>query len=966
MNKRSVLKLSFLIVAIAALTVLLSFNIFAEDIKITYDFGGTLQYDYTERGENITIPSQDLPDEYIHYGWMDRYGNLYTAGTEIIARENMVLYSAFGPTVKNEAQLLSAVNNGCTYIKLGTHFAIDEVINLNDGIFVIDTNGYTLTMNTSLSGIYAKDTGISFVGKGKVAHTSNGTGFSLDGFINLSPEIKSVSRMFITVSEGTTVSTDLTFVNITTNIERYEGAFEVNVYGNLACDMLVRTNGISTSKFTFHEKCTLDTTCNYFFEDISQCTAPLLMSLYIKGGAYTCKQLAGYAQDSARYKASITGGTFSKDITNCFPDKNYVFEYYKTKDVYIFKSCNHNGPVISGMPKSCTTAAYLTFKCNYCEIEYVEAFPNGIGHTEIVTISSNFVTTEKETLPGYYKYYCQRCGNERYEVFFPDPVDVWVNVVIINQKGEKQTIRVPSNMLYSFNGTRLMSFSTEYIQYEYNITQENIISVEIPLGTTEIYGNYQHNAAVGVFCRNPHLQEVVLPLSLKNINQYAFSFMEQLTTITGLENVTGTISNNAFEQYHHKVVLDQMIVNANTIGTNAFKNIRMKALTIGSNVYNIQNGAFALEGDVSLTNEIFVVGNFSANHKNLTEVLGSVVPKNYNSSNQQFGARPIVYLDHQCDVTVYPSTCTTAGYTHYICKYCSYEKIADETPAGAHSFDYENLIHVDATCLDQGYDVAICTICFEEDASTKVPNEARNPNNHSFTDGEGPKFVDINTGAYISDGSVCMNYYYMVGKCKCGAIDVNAPFPEEGVNPPSPTGHTWDRENFIEYNPPTCGEWGSAVVECKVCKARNTAQLKPTDDNHKWGNPVVIKEATCIEGGINEFRCTVCNSEEGTKRVSVKKDPKNHAWDEGVVTKEPTETASGIMTFRCTRPGCRETTTQGIKRLTADHSLPTYAIVLIIVGAVLLAGGVALTLYFTLFKKKKISEGYKYKFNTLK
>ena len=72
------------------------------------------------------------------------------------------------------------------------------------------------------------------------------------------------------------------------------------------------------------------------------------------------------------------------------------------------------------------------------------------------------------------------------------------------------------------------------------------------------------------------------------------------------------------------------------------------------------------------------------------------------------------------------------------------------------------------------------------------------------------------------------------------------------------------------------------------------------------------------------------------------------------------------MTFRCTRPGCGETTTQGIKRLTADHSLPTYAIVLIIVGAVLLAGGVALTLYFTLFKKKKISEGYKYKFNTLK
>ena len=41
-------------------------------------------------------------------------------------------------------------------------------------------------------------------------------------------------------------------------------------------------------------------------------------------------------------------------------------------------------------------------------------------------------------------------------------------------------------------------------------------------------------------------------------------------------------------------------------------------------------------------------------------------------------------------------------------------------------------------------------------------------------------------------------------------------------------------------------------------------------------------------------------------------------------------------------------------------------LILIIVGGVVLVLGVGLTLYFTLFKKKRASDSYKYKFNTLK
>lgn len=41
----------------------------------------------------------------------------------------------------------------------------------------------------------------------------------------------------------------------------------------------------------------------------------------------------------------------------------------------------------------------------------------------------------------------------------------------------------------------------------------------------------------------------------------------------------------------------------------------------------------------------------------------------------------------------------------------------------------------------------------------------------------------------------------------------------------------------------------------------------------------------------------------------------NHKWDNGKVTKEPTVSAEGVKTFTCTNPGCKETKTEAIAKL---------------------------------------------------
>lgn len=523
-------------------------------------------------------------------------------------------------------------------------------------------------------------------------------------------------------------------------------------------------------------------------------------------------------------------------------------------------------------------------------------------------------------------------------------------------------MRIKADELYTFdksNKTQANSFSTEYIQYNYNITQENIISVEIPLGTTDIHGGFTHNAGVGLFCENPHLRQVVLPESLVNVQKYAFNNMPLLTSIVGIEHISGTIGERAFSQNHANVFIDHMVVNANTIGNYAFSNIRMNAVTFGKSVVTISGGSFHLDAGYEAAKEVFIEGYKPTGTDGLTvsAAMSEVGGKSYSSGSQQFGSRPIVFADHQYKITVNAPTCYEQGYTFYDCKNCSYEKKDDFKPMTTH--DFQN-IHVLPTCLTQGYYVDMCVNCGDEIDGTKVVKEARDPNAHDFTFDRGYLYIKNNVEVYET-GSICVDQYCIVGKCKCGALNRR---DLETAYIISPVGeHKYDTENAKVLKEPNCGEYGVAEYTCKTCGSKIEGPIPKTGENHKWDAGTVILVPTCTDTGIREFRCTICNGADGVKQTKINKDAKNHAWNEGFVEREPTEMVSGVMRITCTR--CNESFTEGINKLPPKQGLPLWAIILGSVGGVLLVGGVILTLYFTLFKKKRASDGYKYKFNTL-
>ena len=74
---------------------------------------------------------------------------------------------------------------------------------------------------------------------------------------------------------------------------------------------------------------------------------------------------------------------------------------------------------------------------------------------------------------------------------------------------------------------------------------------------------------------------------------------------------------------------------------------------------------------------------------------------------------------------------------------------------------------------------------------------------------------------------------------------------------------------------------------------------------HKYGEAVVLEEATCTTPGKQEAKCEVCGD---TKTSEIP--AKGHSYDDGVVTKEATCAKAGVKTHTCS--ACGDTYTEEI------------------------------------------------------
>lgn len=947
MNK---LKFNFLIASVFSILIALLFIFGATasaEVRVSfYENASNPSISFIESGDSITLPSPSVSSGAVSYGWITPSGDIYSDGSSILIEQNTVFYRAFGCEISSQDDLKAAISSGYTYVRLGSDIEFNESFTLSSGLFVFDTNGYTASFVTDGFAFEGNDIGLIFTGNGVVNHSfpSADPNFVLDSFVSFNSSAI-CEHMFLTVCKSVTVNTNIGLASISENISRFDDAFSIEIYGKLSCDRLLRTAGVKNASVKVFDTAEINTSSEFLLDDISStATNGINAILTVYGGSIYLDRSNGIAPNMKNYKVVLLGGRFSKDITGYFSDKNYSFT--ADNGMYRFNACTHDGPVFIPITVGCEDEVTVTYKCKYCDTLYDKYYKNGIGHTDTVSLHSECVTTEEETRPGYYKNECQKCGNVRYTPFYPNPSKVYVTVKYLDDKGESITVRVPSEELYTFDGTYLKSFGTEYVQDVYGAKQENIYYVELPLGTTQVYGNYKHEAGSGVFYRNDHITELILPQSLVNIDKYAFADMTRLEKLVGVEHISGTIGEKAFMQSSGALIYDHLTINATKLEKDAFRNVRMISVTFGENVSYIDDGAFGLnEGFDAIIEEVFVVGNETNDGATVSAVMGG----RYNQSNQQFGSLPLVFLNHTYSDESFNPSCSSQGYVRHTCVRCNY--YYDDAFVDPLEHDYEHIL-VPSTCVTYGYTADVCKACQHEKEGSRVQNMGTDKDNHDFTYGE----------TIICKGYICEVSYYTLSTCICGAIEADTDENRSEVYAPIGGGaHEWDVENEKIIVQPTCGDFGTSVQTCTICGKEKTLSIAPNPDEHDWTNdPIVEAAPNCKNSGTLVYKCAVCSSE---RRTYPSPNPENHIWDEGRILTKPTTEQIGKIFYSCTL--CDATRSEGLPKLPADTSMPTWLLILIIAVSVLLLAGVALAIYFTIFKKKRASSGYKYKFNTL-
>lgn len=924
------------------------------------------------------------------HGWFTRDGEFYAKGSSITVDSDMTLYIAKGGNVSMLDGLLVNVNRGSSYIKLTSNITCDSTLNLADKLTYLDLNGFTLYLTGTGYGFVGGNSGLIISG-GTIEHSYSGSDkdLGLSALIQLDPQ-GSASNLRFVIKEDASVITDQNLIEIKSDISSFENSLHLTVKGSLSSDRILRSFGIKDGLVEFENGSSFTTNCEYFFEDYGTYKASTLVKLIVNGGTFKLDTTSGYAKDQSLFKMIITEGSkplFSKDISSFFKDGNYSFK--SVTDGYEFDVCTHLGPVyIEPEVESCTDSVTVVHKCQYCDTLYEEYLENGIGHTFAISLAQDIINTEEETQAGCYKYTCKRCGEYTVEYFYPDPSEVYVSVGYINSKGAYTVARVPSTYLYTFdeeNTTKLMSFSSALIEAELKVTQEKILSVEIPLGTKEVYGEYKNDTEIGAFQRVSFLEEIVFPVSIENINKYAFSNMAKLKTIKGLEYITGTIDTKAFAQAENSpLVIDHLTLNAKTIGEYAFTNVRMKTLTFGKNVSTISRGAFKLDSHETMLKEIFVVGNNTPKielveevevevGRTAPEVFNSLVRKSYNSTDQQFASLAIFYTDHLYTTTIVEVSCKHDGSTTKKCQRCDLTFVTDIVEKLPHSYAKESLhkhikdangVYPDcpyceetpSTCRVRGFYTPACQLCGFKNEEDKT-YMAYDVNNHVYTNKEIIFFYDGSTDSYI-----CEKDYYTLGQCVCGAIEPDIPANRVNHYKESVNGtHTWDTVDTKILVEATCGEAGQEEQHCSICGKTKLVAVAP-NGRHSYGEVEITDPGTCQTKGTGVRTCSIC----GDLRDTVVDGA--HVVDEnkGEELLAPTVDSKGQMRYFCTV--CQAEVIREIPRLvdTSSDSLPAWQIVLIVIGAVLLAAGIVLTIVFTFVKKKNPATGYKYKFNTLK
>ena len=230
-----------------------------------------------------------------------------------------------------------------------------------------------------------------------------------------------------------------------------------------------------------------------------------------------------------------------------------------------------------------------------------------------------------------------------------------------------------------------------------------------------------------------------------------------------------------------------------------------------------------------------------------------------------------------------PATCTTEGVETRVCKNDANHTDTKSIPKNttAHAWG-EWKVTKEATCTEEGEETRVCT---RDESHTETKSTPKNTDAHAW--GEWTVTTEPGCTTKGEETRYCHN-----NKEHTETRDVD------------PTGHTWGKGTITKM--PGCTTEGEVTYPCTVCGETETKPVNPLGHDFANGSWKTVKEATCLEEGLQEKQCSRCDAldESETRKI----DATGHAWGEWTTTKEATCTADGEQERVCENdPAHKET-----------------------------------------------------------
>lgn len=229
-----------------------------------------------------------------------------------------------------------------------------------------------------------------------------------------------------------------------------------------------------------------------------------------------------------------------------------------------------------------------------------------------------------------------------------------------------------------------------------------------------------------------------------------------------------------------------------------------------------------------------------------------------------------------------------------------------------------------ATCTEAGTKQNTCLICGKQEAEVIVE-----PLGHSMVSTSDAKAPTCTEPGHTA-AQKCLHCDYTVDEAEIDAL-------------------THDYHPVVTA--PTCTEQGYTTYTCTRCGDSYVDDYVDATGHSDPTELVTILDASCISGGVQQEKCTICGEVIGLKNLTALGHdyqavvtapdcetpgytthtctrcgdsytdsytaPTNHTYGEGTVTKEPTCTEEGEMTYTCS---CGESHTEPIPKLSHDYA----------------------------------------------